>query len=175
MGAFETFRAVRWLRTLNLLLQAVLFLSFFAGLNYVARSHAWRFDLTRQQKYSLSPERYSRLPAPADPTWARRARPAGPLRRHSRSHGTGELAHRPSPRRLPFPRGGGQVRTLNNRSLRLRQPPRQRARSPAWGASGSADRPRSAPGPAAASDRPPSHRRAAACRRCRRPSHGKGR
>jgi hypothetical protein len=59
MSLVDSFRAVRWLRTLNLLLQALLFLSFFAGLNYVAKNHAWRFDLTRQQKYSLSPETLS--------------------------------------------------------------------------------------------------------------------
>jgi hypothetical protein len=59
MSLLDSFRAVRWLRTLNLIAQALLFLSFFAGLNYVARSHAWRFDLTRQQKYSLSPETLS--------------------------------------------------------------------------------------------------------------------
>jgi hypothetical protein len=59
MGAFETFRAVRWLRTLNLVLQAVLFLTFFGGLNYVAKNHPWRFDLTQARKFSLSPETLS--------------------------------------------------------------------------------------------------------------------
>src|SRR5688500_520328 len=59
MAYLETFRAVRWLRTLNLVLQAVLVLSFFGGLNYVAKNHAWRFDLTRQGKYSLSAETLS--------------------------------------------------------------------------------------------------------------------
>jgi hypothetical protein len=59
MSTVDSFRAVRWLRTLNLVLQAVLFLTFFGGLNYVARSHAWRFDLTKQQKFSLSPETLS--------------------------------------------------------------------------------------------------------------------
>ena len=59
MSYFETFRAVRWLRTLNLVLQAVLVLSFFGGLNYVAKNHAWRFDLTRQGKFSLSAETLS--------------------------------------------------------------------------------------------------------------------
>lgn len=63
----ESFRAVRWLRTLNLVLQAVLFLTFFGGLNYVARNHAWRLDLTKHRKFSLSPETLSyikNLPRP---------------------------------------------------------------------------------------------------------------
>ena len=55
----DSFRVARWLRTLNLVLQAILFLTFFGGLNYVARNHAWRFDLTRQRKFSLSPETLS--------------------------------------------------------------------------------------------------------------------
>ena len=49
MSYFESFRAVRWLRSLNLILQAVLVISFFGGLNYVAKNHAWRFDLTKPQ------------------------------------------------------------------------------------------------------------------------------
>src|SRR5690554_6673348 len=56
-----SFRAVRWLRTLNLVLQAVLFLSLIGGLNYVAKSYALRFDLTKQRKFSLSPETLSYL------------------------------------------------------------------------------------------------------------------
>lgn len=56
---FESFRAVRWLRTLNLVLQAVLVLTFFGGLNYVARNHPSRFDITRLRKFSLSPESLS--------------------------------------------------------------------------------------------------------------------
>jgi hypothetical protein len=44
---------------LNLVLQAVLVVSFFGGLNYVAKNHAWRFDLTKQRKFSLSPETLS--------------------------------------------------------------------------------------------------------------------
>jgi hypothetical protein len=52
----DSFRAARWIRTLNLVLQAVLFLTFIGGLNYLARSHSWRFDLTRYRRYSLSPE-----------------------------------------------------------------------------------------------------------------------
>jgi hypothetical protein len=61
MPFFESFRAVRWLRTFNLVLQAVLFLTFFAGLNYVARHHPSRFDLTQYHRYSLSPETLSYL------------------------------------------------------------------------------------------------------------------
>src|ERR1043165_8085593 len=56
-----SFRTARWLRTLNLVLQAVLFLTLFGGLNYLARNHAWRFDLTRQRNFSLSPETLSYL------------------------------------------------------------------------------------------------------------------
>ncbi|HVU32436.1 MAG TPA: GldG family protein [Opitutaceae bacterium] len=61
MHLFESFRAVRWLRTFNLILQAVLFLTFFGGLNYVARNHPSRFDLTRQRRFSLAPETLSYL------------------------------------------------------------------------------------------------------------------
>jgi hypothetical protein len=56
MPSFDSFRTARWVRTLNLVLQAVLFVTFFAGLNYLARYHPWRFDLTQQHRYSLSPE-----------------------------------------------------------------------------------------------------------------------
>ncbi len=59
MTLFQSFRAVRWLRTLNLVLQAVLFVTFFGGLNYVAKNHPARFDLTRARKFSLSPETLS--------------------------------------------------------------------------------------------------------------------
>ncbi|PTX90662.1 DUF4350 domain-containing protein [Opitutus sp. ER46] len=61
MPFFESFRAVRWLRTMNLVLQAVLFLTFVGGLNYLARNHASRIDLTRYRRYSLSPETLSYL------------------------------------------------------------------------------------------------------------------
>ncbi len=64
---FTSFRAARWLRTLNLVLQAILFVALFGGLNYVAKNHAWRFDLTRNRKFSLSPETLSyiqNLPRP---------------------------------------------------------------------------------------------------------------
>lgn len=60
MPANDSFRANRWIRTLNLVLQAVLFLTFFGGLNYLARSFpSWRFDLTQHRKFSLSPETLS--------------------------------------------------------------------------------------------------------------------
>ncbi|MBI5693847.1 MAG: GldG family protein [Verrucomicrobia bacterium] len=59
MTLFTSFRAARWLRTLNLVLQAFLFLTFFAGLNYVAKYQPWRFDLTRTRQFSLSPETLS--------------------------------------------------------------------------------------------------------------------
>lgn len=57
----ESFRAARWIRTLNLVLQALLFLSFFAGLNYLSLRYSWRFDLTEHRRHSLSPETLSYL------------------------------------------------------------------------------------------------------------------
>lgn len=57
MSSFDSFRTVRWFRTFNLVLQAVLFLTLFGGLNYIALNlHGGRFDLTRRHRYSLSPE-----------------------------------------------------------------------------------------------------------------------
>lgn len=56
MNLADSFRAARWIRLINLLLQAVLFLALCAGLNYVAYNHAWRFDLTKSHRYSLSAE-----------------------------------------------------------------------------------------------------------------------
>ncbi|CAM2903901.1 GldG family protein [Rariglobus hedericola] len=56
MAKIPTFRSVRWVRTLNLLAQAVLFVTLFAGLNYLAVNYAWRFDLTENRSHSLSPE-----------------------------------------------------------------------------------------------------------------------
>ncbi|HND63182.1 MAG TPA: Gldg family protein, partial [Opitutaceae bacterium] len=52
----DSFRTARWIRTLNLVLQAILFLTLFGGLNYLARNHSWRFDLTHQHRFSLSAE-----------------------------------------------------------------------------------------------------------------------
>ena len=61
MATLNSFRTARWVRTFNLLLQAVLFVTLFAGLNYLARNHPSRFDLTRHHQYSLSPETLSYL------------------------------------------------------------------------------------------------------------------
>lgn len=61
MAAPENLSTVRWLRTLHLVVQAGLFLLFFAGLNYVARDYPWRKDLTKHHSYSLSPETLSYL------------------------------------------------------------------------------------------------------------------
>jgi len=55
----ESFRAVRWIRTLNLVLQALLVLSFFGGLNFIALHYSWRWDITRSHRHSLSPETLS--------------------------------------------------------------------------------------------------------------------
>ena len=57
----DSFRAARWIRTFNLVLQGILFLTLVGGLNYLARTHAWRFDLTRYRRYSLSAETLSYL------------------------------------------------------------------------------------------------------------------
>lgn len=57
----DSFRAARWIRFINLLLQAVLFLGLFGGLNYIAQNHLLRFDLTSSRRYSLSPETKSYL------------------------------------------------------------------------------------------------------------------
>jgi len=56
MANYDSFRAARWIRFTNLILQSILFLSLFAGLNYIALNHAWRFDLTENRRYSLSAE-----------------------------------------------------------------------------------------------------------------------
>ena len=59
---FDSFRVVRWFRTLNLVLQAVLVLTLVGGLNYLARNHPeWRHDLTRDRRFSLSAETKSYL------------------------------------------------------------------------------------------------------------------
>jgi len=58
---FDSFRAARWVRTLNLVLQAILFLTLFGGLNYLARNHPSRFDLSNTRRSSLSPETLSYL------------------------------------------------------------------------------------------------------------------
>ena len=56
MSRAPSFRAVRWLRSLNLLAQAVLLLTLFGGVNYLALHYGWRFDLTQERRHSLSPE-----------------------------------------------------------------------------------------------------------------------
>ena len=57
MSFLASFRTARWVRLTNLVLQAVLFLTLFGGLNYLAGNHSWgRFDLTRGGRSSLSPE-----------------------------------------------------------------------------------------------------------------------
>jgi len=61
MAASPGFAATRWWRTLNLLLQGALFLSLFAGLNYLALHYSWRHDLTSHRHHSLSPETLSYL------------------------------------------------------------------------------------------------------------------
>lgn len=57
----DSFRAARWIRFTNLVLQALLFLGLFGGLNYIALNHAWRFDLTHSRRQSLSAETRSYL------------------------------------------------------------------------------------------------------------------
>lgn len=63
----DSFRAARWVRFVNLLLQAVLFLTLFSGLNYIALNHHSRFDLTEKRRYSLYPETRSYLEQLARP------------------------------------------------------------------------------------------------------------
>ena len=63
MNLADSFRAARWIRITNLLLQAVLFLGLFGGLNYIALNHAGRFDLTQNRRHSLSAETKSYLDA----------------------------------------------------------------------------------------------------------------
>lgn len=61
MAYYDSFRAARWIRFINLVLQAILFLTLFAGLNYIALNHTWRFDLTESHRHSLSAETRSYL------------------------------------------------------------------------------------------------------------------
>ncbi|HEY0945430.1 MAG TPA: GldG family protein [Opitutaceae bacterium] len=56
MSRLESFRAARWIRTFNLLLQGLLFLTLCGGLNYLALHFTWRYDLTAHRRHSLSPE-----------------------------------------------------------------------------------------------------------------------
>ena len=61
MLPIESYRTVRWLRTINLVLQGALFLTLFGGLNYLALQFHWRYDLSAHHRYSLSPETVSYL------------------------------------------------------------------------------------------------------------------
>lgn len=56
MAIRHTFAFARWTRTLNLVLQATLLLSFFGGLNYLALNYGWRWDLTNHRRHTLSEE-----------------------------------------------------------------------------------------------------------------------
>ena len=67
MASPLSFRTVRWLRSLNLFAQAVLLLTLFAGLNYLALHYGWRFDLTQTHRHSLSPETTAYLHALKEP------------------------------------------------------------------------------------------------------------
>ena len=67
MATFDNFRAARWVRTLNLVLQALLVVTLFGGLNYLARYHPGRYDLTQQRRYSLSPETLAYLKTLSSP------------------------------------------------------------------------------------------------------------
>ncbi len=57
----SSFASARRRRTAHLLAQAVLVLTLVAGLNYLATRHAWRIDLSRHSRHSLSPETRSYL------------------------------------------------------------------------------------------------------------------
>jgi hypothetical protein len=61
MLPIESYRTVRWLRTINLVLQGALFLTLFGGLNYLAIHYHWRYDLSQHHRFSLSPETLSYL------------------------------------------------------------------------------------------------------------------
>lgn len=63
----DSFQANRRLRTINLVLQAILFLTLFAGVNFLALRYSWRFDLTRNRFFSLSAETRSYLEQLAEP------------------------------------------------------------------------------------------------------------
>ncbi len=57
----DSFQANRRLRTINLVLQTVLFITLFAGINYLALHFPKRFDLTRNRFFALSAETRSYL------------------------------------------------------------------------------------------------------------------
>jgi hypothetical protein len=52
----DSFQANRRIRTINLVLQAFLFMSLFSGINYLSQRYTWRFDLTRNRFFALSAE-----------------------------------------------------------------------------------------------------------------------
>ncbi len=56
-----TFASARRRRTAHLLAQGILVLTLVAGLNFLATRHAWRFDLSRHARHSLSAETRSYL------------------------------------------------------------------------------------------------------------------
>ncbi|MCF3650366.1 GldG family protein [Synoicihabitans lomoniglobus] len=61
MAARNSFAIARWRRTINLVLQAALFLTLFGGLNYLALHHGWRWDLTNHRRHTLSEETKANL------------------------------------------------------------------------------------------------------------------
>ena len=61
MQLIQSFRAARWIRTVNLVLQGILFFTLVCGLNYLAVYNPWRFDLTHLHSHSLSAETRSYL------------------------------------------------------------------------------------------------------------------
>jgi ABC-type uncharacterized transport system involved in gliding motility auxiliary subunit len=67
MPSAESFRTARWVRTANLLLQALLVFTLFIGLNHIARRHALSYDLIANRRYALSPETNSYLRQLAQP------------------------------------------------------------------------------------------------------------
>jgi hypothetical protein len=67
MSLFQSFRAARWIRTINLVLQGILFFTLVCGINYLAVYFPWRFDLTHLHSHSLSAETRSYLKQLAQP------------------------------------------------------------------------------------------------------------
>ena len=67
MSFADSFRAARWVRIINLVLQALLFTAFFSGLNYLALHYGQRYDLTQYRRHSLSPETRSYLKGLREP------------------------------------------------------------------------------------------------------------
>jgi hypothetical protein len=61
MLPIESYRTARWVRTINLILQGVLFLTLFGGLNYLSLHYHWRWDVSQHRRFSLSPETLSYL------------------------------------------------------------------------------------------------------------------